>query len=144
MKAFRFWALAALCLSACDPPTDLGKVCTLLGVGDGGPPAISPNDDYYDQGTAQCQNLICLRPAGSPLDGGLGFCSSPCTPQTQGDPNSKSDDCNGSSIPLVCRQIALDQAFLNQIAAEDGGQALLQQYLGGNTAPVLCTSPVGG
>ena len=90
--------------------------------------------------TAECQNLVCLRPAGSPLDAGLGFCSSPCTPANSS-PNSPSDDCSGASMPLVCRSADLDPSFIAEVL-DAGGSALLERYLGGTSAPILCTTRV--
>ena len=139
----RSFALAAVLFAACDPPTDLGNPCVLQNP-DGGPggwDATSSTDDYYKYATAECQNLVCLRPAGSPLDAGLGICSSSCTPEGSS-PNSHSDDCDGASIPLVCRAVALDPAFIAEIKALDGGSALLEEYLGGTTPPVFCTTAV--
>jgi hypothetical protein len=140
-------ALLALVLIACDPPTDIGNVCALPNP-DGGPglwiSATSDNDDFFYNGTTECQNAVCLRPAGSPLDAGLGFCSNSCTPESPGNPNSTSPDCNGSSIPIVCRTVALDQQFITAILDEDGGAALLDEYLGGTTPPTLCTTPTSG
>jgi hypothetical protein len=135
-------AIAALLFLACDPPTDIGHPCTLQNP-DGGPggwDVTSASNDYYNNSTAECQNLICLRPAASPLDAGLGICSSPCTPQNAGDPNSSSDDCDGSSIPLVCRAVALDPGFIAEVK-DAGGVALLDKYLGGPNAPVFCSTP---
>jgi len=136
----RSFALAAVLIAGCDPPTDLGNPCVLQNP-DGGPggwDATSQTDDYYNNATAECQNLVCLRPAGSPLDAGLGFCSSSCTPEGSS-PNSHSDDCNGASLPLVCRAVALDPGFIAEVL-DAGGSALLQQYLGGTTPPVFCTT----
>ncbi len=130
-------------LAACDPPTDLGNPCVLQNP-DGGPggwTATSSTNDYYNNATAECQNLVCLRPAGSPLDAGLGFCSSPCTPDSSSDPNSPSDDCSGGSMSLVCRPVALDEGFIDQVL-DAGGNTLLQKYLGGTSAPIFCTTHV--
>ena len=142
----RLRGLCAVLLSfastvACSPPSDLGHPCVMRQA-DGGvwTSAASGSDDYLYQGTPQCENLVCLRPAASPLDAGYGLCSNSCTPQSPADPNSLSDDCGGKASGLVCRGITLDPAFIQQIEAEDGGQALLNQYLGGaNTA--YCTTP---
>jgi hypothetical protein len=135
--------IAASFLVACDPPTDIGHPCTLQNP-DGGPggwDVTSTANDYYNNSTAECQNLVCLRPAGSPLDAGLGICSSPCTPQNAGDPNSSSEDCDGSNIPIVCRGVALDPGFIAEVK-DAGGTALLEKYLGGTSPPIFCTTPV--
>jgi hypothetical protein len=137
-----FGILGAVLIAACDPPTDLGNPCVLPNP-DGGPgnwTATSSTNDYYNDATAECQNLVCLRPAGSPLDAGLGFCSSPCTPANSS-PNSPSDDCSGASIPLVCRSADLDPSFIAEVL-DAGGSALLDKYLGSTGAPIFCTTPV--
>ncbi len=142
MTKLRSFALAVTLVAACDPPTDLGNTCVLQNP-DGGPggwDVTSSANDYYNNATAECQNLVCLRPAGSPLDAGLGFCSSPCSPDSSS-PNSHSDDCDGASMPLVCRSAALDPGFIAEVE-DAGGTALLDKYLGGTTAPIFCTTPV--
>jgi hypothetical protein len=137
-------------LFACDPPSDLGNVCELR-VADGGlwTSAVSPTDDFIYSGTTQCENLVCLRPAGSPLDAGYGICSNNCTPQDATNPNSLSDDCNGRASGLVCRQLSLDPAFIEALLAQDGGRQLLEEVLGTNCSsasdpgclPTYCTTP---
>jgi hypothetical protein len=141
VTSLRILAVAVF-LTACDPPTDLGNPCVLPNP-DGGPgawTATSSSNDYYNDATAECQNLVCLRPAGSPLDAGLGFCSSPCTPANSS-PNSPSDDCSGASMPLVCRPADLDPGFIAEVK-DAGGTALLEKYLGGTSPPIFCTTPV--
>lgn len=134
--------LAAASLAACNPPSDLGKVCALTIDGGLWVAAVSQTDDYFFNGTAECENLVCLRSAASPLAPGYGICSGPCTPQVPNDPNSPSDDCAGGLTPLVCRAIALDPQFVQSILAEPDGGELLAQYLGGTSAPVLCSTPL--
>ncbi|MHB1845229.1 MAG: adventurous gliding motility lipoprotein CglC [Deltaproteobacteria bacterium] len=133
--------LALALFAACSPPSDIGSPC-LLRQADGGVwlSAQSPTDDYLYQGSPQCQNLVCLRPAGSPLDAGYGICSNICTPTSPSNPNSPSEDCGGSSSGYVCRTIALDPAFIQAVEQADGGQALLDAYLGGPNAD-FCTTP---
>jgi hypothetical protein len=153
VKFLRFWLISVLAIGsnvACNPPSDIGTVCALPNP-DGGPglwTQTSETDDLFYSGTAECENLICLRPHGSGLDAGYGYCSNSCTPTNPQDDNSSSPDCAGATVEvdgdyvgMVCRAVALDQAFINQILSEDGGQALLEQYLGGTTPPVLCTTP---
>ncbi len=142
MTNLRSFAFAACFLAACDPPTDLGNPCVLQNP-DGGPggwDVTSIKNDYYNNATAECQNLVCLRPAGSPLDAGLGFCSSPCTPESPS-PNAHSDDCNGASMSLVCRTVDLDPGFIAEVL-DAGDASLLDQYLGGTTPPVFCTTAI--
>ncbi len=133
------FAAAFLLLDACSPPSDIGKPCVLRN--DGGVwNASSATDDFLDMGTPECENLVCLRPAGSDAGVGSGICSNSCTPQDPNQPNSPSDDCNSRQTGLVCRPVALDPSFVQAVEAEDGGAALLQQYLGGSN-PYYCTLP---
>jgi hypothetical protein len=133
--------LIPLLALGCNPPSDLGNVCELRIDGGLWTSAVSPTDDFFYQGTTQCENLVCLRPAGSPLDAGYGICSNTCTPQNASDPNSLSDDCGGRASGLVCRQLSLSPEFIQGILALDGGQQLLDEVLGGNTVSTYCTTP---
>ena len=123
-----------LASGACSPPSDLGAPCVMRDA-DGGilAPPGDPDDDQVFQGTTECENLVCLRPGGDAgLDGGIGFCSnSPCTPDNGAapGPNAASQDCNTAATGLVCNTLTLDPAFVKQIDAQDGGAALLAQYL---------------
>jgi hypothetical protein len=131
--------LGVLSQTACQHPTDLGHPCTLRQA-DGGPWLdSSATDDHIYQGTPECENLVCIRPAGATYAAGQGICSNLCTPKNAGDPNSPSTDCDSKNTGLVCRPLALDQAFINQILKLDGGAALLQLYLG-STNGEFCTT----
>jgi hypothetical protein len=127
VKHALFFLIPFLALG-CNPPSDLGNVCELRIDGGLWTSAVSPTDDFFYQGTTQCENLVCLRPAGSP-------------PANPGDPNSVSDDCGGHSTGLVCRQLSLSPDFIKAILALDGGQELLNEVLGGNTVSTYCTTP---
>jgi hypothetical protein len=72
--------------------------------------------DYLENGNAACDNLVCIvSPA---VTGGrynecvgefCGYCSKPCVSDT---------DCFRSETGLACRQMVLDQAFMQQLAAQ--------------------------
>lgn len=149
------WGLAALGLilaaTACSLPTDLGTPCPLLASGDaggdGGGLLSTPSnlDDYLYLGSASCENLVCVRPAGSSQDAGFGICSNLCTPDQAGLACGPSQDCNSSQTGLVCRSLTIDPNFIKEIEEEDGGAALLDEYLGGpNTTYCATASPDGG
>jgi hypothetical protein len=126
---------------ACSPPSDIGNPC-IMRTADGGilAPPTSPGDDQIISGTTECQNLICLRPANAGLDAGVGFCSNAlCTPDN-GTLNTASQDCNSSTTGLVCNTLTVNQSFIKEIDAEDGGAALLAQYLDST----YCTTPSDG
>ncbi len=127
-------ALAALA-GACSPASDIGKPCPLNDAGVN----LGQGDDFVYNGDAFCQNLVCLRPGNWTTDAGTnwGFCSNtPCTPDN-GTLGTASQDCNSSSTGLVCDTLTIDPNFVMAIDAEDGGAALLAQYLG----TTYCTTP---
>jgi hypothetical protein len=132
----------AVLAGACSPASDLGKPCPISP--DAGGIALGTGDDFVYNGDAFCQNLVCLRPSNWVSDAGTGwgFCSNtPCTPDNTSGPmgglNTASQDCNSSSTGLVCNTLTADPAFVATIDAEDGGAALLAQYLG----TTYCTTP---
>jgi hypothetical protein len=140
-----------LACAACSLPTDLGTPCELLApdAGDGGGGLINTDggatNDYLYLGSAACENLVCIRPAGSKLDAGYGICSNLCTPDNPGQACGPSQDCNSNQTGLVCRTVTLDPKFVATIEAEDGGAALLDEYLGGPNATYCATpAPDGG
>ncbi|HUB08483.1 MAG TPA: adventurous gliding motility lipoprotein CglC [Myxococcales bacterium] len=143
----------SLAAASCSLPSDLGTPCGLLAPvpdgGDGGGALLATDgggdDDYLYLGSATCENLVCVRPAGSTLDGGYGICSNLCTPDSQGVACGPSQDCDTAHTGLVCRSLTIDPNFVKEIEAEDGGEALLDQYLGGPNATYCATpSPDGG
>jgi len=134
-------AISAFSVAACAPKTDMGTPCSMQ-LADGGPWLdTSETDDHVYVGTPQCENLVCIRPAAATYPPGQGICSNLCTPKNAGDPNSPSNDCSSRETNLVCRPLALDQAFIDQILALDGGAELLQKYLG-SVSGNYCTTPL--
>lgn len=132
------YAIGLISIWACSPASDIGKPCPLPA--DGGATSTGPGDDFVYNGDAFCQNLVCLRPGNSDAGQFQGFCSNtPCTPDNGAPPGptATSEDCNSSSTGLVCDTLTVDPSFLAHIDAEDGGAALLAQYLG----TTYCTTP---
>ncbi len=130
---------AAFVLLACTPASDIGKPCTLRR--DGGVWNVSsPTDDFLDTGTTFCQNLVCIRPAGYDGGAGAGFCSNNCTPDDPTATSGPSADCDSATTGLVCRPITLDPDFVKSVEEEDGGQAILDEYLGGANT-YYCATP---
>ncbi len=136
----------SLAWAACSLPEDLGTPCGLLAP-DGGGALIAtdggPGDEYLYLGSSTCENLVCVRPAGSALDAGYGLCSNLCTPDTQNTTCGPSQDCDTTHTGLVCRTLTIDPNFVKEIEAEDGGAALLAEYLGGPNA-TYCAPPLDG
>ncbi|MHB8416723.1 MAG: adventurous gliding motility lipoprotein CglC [Myxococcales bacterium] len=134
--------------ASCSLPSDLGQPCPLVtDGGDGGLLATTgdggENDDYLYR-SADCDNLVCVRSAGSALDAGYGVCSNNCTPDTPGAACGASQDCDTAHTGLVCRTLTIDPNFVKEILAEDGGAALLEEYLGGPNAMYCATATDAG
>jgi hypothetical protein len=124
-------ALAAviLALGACQEP-DVGQPCNIAwgSTDQGAPPPPNPvelfqsgGSDWFESGNTECENLVCIvSPAapGSRYASG-GYCSKPCV---------SNNDCYESKTGLVCRQMVLDPAFINELQTFD--PALAQKYLG--------------
>jgi hypothetical protein len=120
---------------ACSPASDIGNPCPLnvdAGI------SLGAGNAFVYNGDAFCQNLVCLRPGNyTKGDAGWGFCSnSPCTPD-DGTLGHASQDCNSSSTGLVCDSLTAGTSFTTIVDAEDGGAALLAEYLG----TTYCTTP---
>ncbi len=93
-------------LAACDESSDLGQTCrmTIPAAERGGLAQELPAArveraelDYVAFGTAECDNLVCLRTAGSPNPenengGARGYCSAPCVSQRDCEPNFRGED----------------------------------------------------
>jgi hypothetical protein len=136
---------ALLALAACQKP-DVGQECPLAWGPAPKPDASCPPAqegftcftvaaDYFETGNVTCENLVCvLSPvgAGSKYDraAGVGYCSKPCV---------SNDDCFESETSLVCRQMVLDGAFIEELKRTD--PALLERYLGEVQLSSYCAVP---
>jgi len=118
-------ALAVVALAGCQSP-DVGDPCTLAWNptweqdGTAPPPTASElytsgGSDYFESGNLACDGLVCIvspAPAGSEYGSttpGIGYCSKPCV---------SNSDCYESETGLVCRQMVLDPAFIEQLDPE--------------------------
>ena len=132
-KAFAL-AVAALALAACQEP-DVGQRCNM---GEALDPAIYNPGDVTSEilltFAPECDNLICiLSPATSgeysTCAGGVncGYCSKPCV---------SDQDCYESETGLVCRQMVLDEAFINSLDPD-----VRDRYLAGVQFSSYCAIP---
>jgi len=110
-------ALAAL-LAGCQSP-DVGQRCRVPRdpLAQANPTPQSITGDYLENGNAACDNLVCIvSPA---VTGGrynectsrgeCGYCSKPCVSDS---------DCFRSETGLACRQMVLDEAFMQQLTEQ--------------------------
>jgi hypothetical protein len=101
-------ALGALVLAGCQDP-DVGGICVfdLPGVDQGAVTA-----DFLETGKTECDNLVCIKspplPAGSRVKNNP-YCSKPCV---------ATNDCSPSDTGLECRDVVLDEAFINGLPPE--------------------------
>jgi hypothetical protein len=132
-------AAALLGLAACQEP-DVGQPCTIAwGTGPEAPPRPDPvtlyetgGADYFESGNVSCENLVCIvspAPAGSRYASG-GYCSKPCV---------SNDDCFQGDTGLVCRQMVLDDGFIEELGRTN--PALLDRYLGEVQFSSYCAVP---
>lgn len=129
-KAFAL-ATAALALAACQSP-DVGQRCNMKL----DPATYNPADvtsEIVLTFAPECDNLICIL---SPVDSGeyagcdagnCGYCSKPCV---------SDQDCYKSETGLVCRQMVLDEAFINTLDPD-----VRDKYLAGVQFSSYCAVP---
>jgi hypothetical protein len=128
----------ALLCGGCEVPSDTGKPCGLVKkdpndpTGQGAIP-ITPNDirinqDFISFGAVECENLACVRTAGTELQTSgegdaiqvLGYCSTPCnvgsaTDCTVTSPQTAED----VKATLACRPLLLDELALADLKKND-------------------------
>ena len=120
-------ALLALPLGSCQSP-DVGQPCNISwGSGETAPAPPNPvtlyqtgGSDWFESGNTECENLVCIVSPAAPGTryASGGYCSKPCV---------SNQDCFEKDTGLVCRQMVLDPAFIQQLDQLD--PALKQKYL---------------
>jgi hypothetical protein len=140
-------ALSAFALGACSK-TDLGATCKMTKpCGDGGVCAIAPDQvantavDYVALGSAECDDLVCLRTARSnnppnTATEAFGYCTTPCI-----NADNCSPDFQGHSGNLNCDRLLLDQAFLDALMQQD--PATYRRVFGNGASSTYCVLPRG-
>jgi hypothetical protein len=137
-------ALGAAVLSAC-AKTDLGQACNMkkpcnTGTCDIAPSAVENGAiDYVALGSAECDDLVCIRTAGSANPENTaavarGYCTTPCIDDTNCSPNYQ-----GESKKLVCQRMLLDQAFLDQLKEQDPDA--YNKVFGSGASSTYCVLP---
>jgi hypothetical protein len=132
-------AFASSLLASCQS-ADVGQRCK-LGWGDASAtPAPTPAtiaSEYFENGNTGCDNLVCIVSPQSPGDryfdcagSQCGYCSKPCV---------SDKDCFKSETGLVCRQVVLDPAFIQELQKADPVKA--SQYLADIQFSSYCAVP---
>ena len=129
-------ALVALAAGCQDP--DVGQRCRVprdpLAQVSATPETIT--GDYLESGNTACDNLVCI--VSPVVEGGryntcqgefCGYCSKPCV---------SDQDCYRSETGLACRQMVLDEAFMNSLPPD-----LRAKYLADIQFSSYCAVPKG-
>jgi hypothetical protein len=132
--------LASSLLAGCQSP-DVGQRCQLVwNSAVGAPPAPTPAtiaSEYFETGNTACDNLVCIVSPQVPGDRyhdcagpQCGYCSKPCV---------SDKDCFQSETGLVCRQVVLDPAFIQELRRTN--PTLADQYLADIQFSSYCAVP---
>lgn len=131
--------VAALALAGCGG-NDLGKACELIQPTANGsepldPAQMNPSLDYISTGGADCEDFTCVDTAGDTTSDGVavnGYCSRRCIEDAQ---------CTGGQdTNLVCRELNLDDDFINTLR-ERLGEEKFRQLFGDITVARFCAHP---
>ncbi|MFL5322266.1 MAG: adventurous gliding motility lipoprotein CglC [Myxococcaceae bacterium] len=145
--------LASLGLGAgCGPSSGLNKDCILV--------KKDPNDasktaqiteadvqsnnnrDIISFGSTDCEDLVCVHEAGSPLTGNPakelhGFCSKACLEgSTNSCPSDNPEDDKKPDTKFSCRSLLLDEQTLATLRQSDPES--YKKFFGDTTSPFFC------
>lgn len=143
-----FCLLPVLALFACQGERDLGQTCkmTRSSATEGEPPEQIPVDrvanpdlDYVSLGSAECEDLVCVRTAGSQNpepegDKARGYCTAPCIENTDCQP-----DFEGRQGALQCARMLLDQKYLDELKATS--PETYERVFGSGASSKYCVKP---
>lgn len=140
-------ALSLLMLAGCQAEKDLGQECRMTtrppnsdqSVDIDATSVSDPNFDYVALGSAECDDLVCVRTAGSVnpenVEGkARGYCTAPCIDNSDCQP-----DFQGKKGTLSCERLLPDEAFLAQLKASDPG--LFERTFGSSVSAKYCVKP---
>ena len=152
-------AAAALVLGGCEVPSEVGKPCLLVKKSSSAdrkfdpvvPSDIQLDQDFISFGAQDCEDLICVRNAGSELqtvvEGDvtrvLGYCSKACLVDsgtnscTVNHPEAAAE-VKGS---MSCRALLLDQKALDDLRINNPAE--YRATFGENASPTFCAAASG-
>jgi hypothetical protein len=136
--------LLAAGLAGCSVETDLGQTCKMTRPDtEGGAPIeleassiTSETLDWISFGAAECDDLVCVRTAGSPNpahENGMarGYCTKPCI-----DASDCAPDFQGRKGAMGCEQLLPDLEELKRTNPEE-----YERIFGSGTATNYCVLP---
>lgn len=157
---------AALLCGGCEVPSDIGKPCVLVKKSSSDQQKydwVTKDDigkgdkDFISFGSLDCEDLICVRDANSPIvtqevgDADakqtvvMGYCSKACQPSESNapqlqDPCAVNDPDASAEVKasMSCRALLLDQAALDYMRAKD--PVGYRQTFGDNASPYFCAA----
>jgi hypothetical protein len=139
------FAASLLSLAGCQAERDLGLECRMTKPTEAGPEDIlassveDPNLDYMALGSAECDDLVCVRTAGSEnpenVDGkARGYCTAPCIDARDCEP-----DFEGRTGTMGCERLLPDQEFLETLKQSD--PELYEKTFGSGVSAKYCVKP---
>jgi hypothetical protein len=148
---------AALLCGGCEVPSDTGKPCVLVKkdptdpTGQGAVP-VAPSDILFNQdfisfGSVECENLVCVRSAGTEVQTAgegeaitvLGYCSEACNLTSTTDCSvTHPDTATDVKSSMGCRALLLDEIALADLKKND--PATYESIFGRNESPNFCAS----
>ncbi|ATB27345.1 adventurous gliding motility lipoprotein CglC [Melittangium boletus] len=146
---------AALLCGGCEVPSEVGKPCLLVKKSSSAdrkfdpvvPSDIQLDQDFVSFGSQDCEDLICVRTAGSKLETTvegdvervLGYCSKACTEgNTTTCAINHPDATDEIKSTMSCRSLLLDQQALDDFRKQD--PAGYRATFGENASPFFCAA----
>ncbi|WP_043432368.1 adventurous gliding motility lipoprotein CglC [Cystobacter fuscus] len=148
---------AALLCGGCEVPADTGKRCGLVKKDPNDPTGlgsipVTPSDirfnqDFISFGAVDCEELVCVRTAGTELQTSgeneaiqvMGYCSKACNLEsTTACAVTHPDTAEDVKATLGCRPLLLDQVALDTLKRTNPAE--FERLFGRNESPNFCAS----
>jgi hypothetical protein len=150
-------AAAALICGGCEVPSEVGKPCLMVKKSSSAdrkfdlvlPSDIQLDQDFISFGAQDCEDLICVRNAGSKLElseGGsvLGYCSKACLPESTTNACAVNHPEATAEVKstMSCRALLLDQKALDDLRLNNPSE--YRSTFGENASPTFCAAASSG